>query len=139
MKKIVFILSLIFLSSINAQDIKFGKVSKEELEEKLYPLDSTAHAAYLLKDRRTYFQYDSNNGFQVFTDYHERIKIYSKEGFEYATKNIVYYEPDAGDSEKISSLKAYTFNLENGAIDKQKLSKKDVFEEKLNKYRSQKK
>ncbi|MFT7900857.1 DUF3857 and transglutaminase domain-containing protein [Tenacibaculum ascidiaceicola] len=139
MKKILSIFTLIITIHLNAQEIKFGNVSKEELEEKFYPLDSTADAAYLLKERRTYFKYDQNNGFQVITDYHERIKVYSKEGVDYATKKITYYNPDSGDPEKISSLKAYTYNLENNKVEKFKLSKKDVFDEKLNKYRSQKK
>ena len=46
---ITIILILLFLP-INAafsQNVKFGKVSKQELEEKFYPLDSTASAAIL--------------------------------------------------------------------------------------------
>ncbi|AZJ32673.1 Transglutaminase-like superfamily protein [Tenacibaculum mesophilum] len=139
MKKILSIFTLIITIHSNAQEIKFGKVSKEELQEKFHPLDSTNDAAYLLKKRRTYFQYDTNKGFQVVTDYHERIKIYSKEGFNYATKKIKYYKPEHGDEESINSLKAYTFNLENNEIVKQKTSRKDIFDEQLNKYRSQKK
>ncbi|AZJ34865.1 DUF3857 and transglutaminase domain-containing protein [Tenacibaculum singaporense] len=139
MKKILSVFVLIITIHINAQEINFGKVSKEELQEKFHPLDSTADAAYLLKERRTYFEYDSNKGFQVVTDYHERIKIYTKEGFNYASKKIKFYNPDSGEQERISSLKAYTYNLENNKIEKVKLSKKDVFDEKLNKYRSQKK
>lgn len=139
MKKILSIFTLIITIHLNAQEINFGKVSKEELQEKFYPLDSTVDAAYLLKKRRTYFEYDSNKGFQVVTDYHERIKIYTKEGFNYASKKIKFYNPDSGEQERISSLKAYTYNLEENKIEKVKLSKKDVFDEKLNKYRSQKK
>ncbi len=139
MKKILFIFTILFTFNVSAQEIKFGKVSEEELGEKTNPLDSTANAAYLLKNRRTYFRYDTNKGFQVITDYHERIKIYSKEGLNYATKKITYYNPNSGDQEKISSLKAYSFNLVNDKIEKSKLSKKDIFDEKLNKYRSQKK
>ena len=139
MKKILLLFALTLVYNLNAQEIKFGKVSKEELEESLHPIDSTADASYLLKDRRTYFKYDMEDGFQVVTDYHERIKIYTKEGLDYATKKITYYTPDTGDAEKITSLKAYTYNLENGKITERKLSKKDIFEEQLNKYRSQKK
>ncbi|RKF04796.1 uncharacterized protein DUF3857 [Tenacibaculum lutimaris] len=139
MKKALLLFTLIFIYNLNAQETKFGKVSKEELEESIHPIDSTADAAYLLKNRRTYFKFDQNNGFQVITDYHERIKVYTKEGLEYATKKIIYYKPETGEVEKITSLKAYTFNLENGKIVEQKPSKKDIFDIKLNKYRSQKK
>lgn len=139
MKNSLLIFSLLFVLNLKAQEVKFGKVSKKELEEKFHPIDSTADAAYLLKKRRTYFNYDSNEGFQVVTNYHERIKIYSKNGLNYATKKIKFYNPDSGDQEKISSLKAYTFNLENNKIEKLKIAKKNIFDEKLNKYRSQKK
>lgn len=139
MKKILLLFALTFSLITFSQEIKFGKVTKGELEEKLNPQDSTADATYLLKNRKTYFKYDSNDGFIVITEYHERIKIYTKEGLDYATKKIVYYSPKSGDKEKITSLKAYTFNIENNKILKQKLSKKDIFEEKISKYRSQKK
>lgn len=139
MKKLLFIIVILFAIKINAQEIKFGKVSNHELKEKFNPKDSTANATYLLKKRKTHFVYSSSKGFQVVTEYHERIKIYKKKGVDYATKKITYYDPKSGDKERISNLKAYSFNLVNNKIEKNKLSKKDIFDEKLNKYRSQKK
>ena len=46
MKKLLVALFLITQVPITAQDYKFGKVSKEELEEKFHPLDSAAEAVY---------------------------------------------------------------------------------------------
>lgn len=141
MKKILLTFTLILSSLLFSQEkkIKFGSVTKEELNETSYPEDKNADASYLVKKRHTYFNFDPERGFNVTTDYHERIKVYSKEGLEYATKLIKYYTPKSGEKEKISSLKAYTFNIENGKIEKEKLSRKNIFEEELNKYRSQKK
>ena len=139
MKKILLLITLTFSLTTIAQEIKFGKVSKEELHERFNPKDSITNATYLLKKRRTYFEFNANKQFQVVTKYHERIKIYTKEGLNYATKKISYYKPQSGGKEKISSIKAYTFNLVNNTISKQKLSKKDIFDEQLSKYRSQKK
>ncbi|RBW59722.1 hypothetical protein DS884_08280 [Tenacibaculum sp. E3R01] len=139
MKKLIIIPFLFLSIVINSQEIKFGKVSKEELTEKTHPIDSTAEAAYLYKKRRTFFEYDSNNGFIIVTEIHDRIKVYTKEGFKYAVKKINYYKPDSGDQEKVTNLKAYTFNIEDGKIVKQKVSRKNIFDEKLSKYRSQKK
>lgn len=140
MKKITIVLLLLSQLSVFAQDYKFGKVSKEELEEKFYPLDSTADAAYLYRYRRTYYQYNSSSGwFDVVTEVHNRIKIYTKEGFEKANHSIVYYKPDEGDDEKISSIKGYTFNLDGTKLNKEKLSKSNIFSEKKNKLRSIKK
>ena len=139
MKKITIVLLLSQLS-LFAQDYKFGKVSKEELEETFYPLDSTADAAYLYKYRRTYYDYNSTTGwFDVVTEIHNRIKIYTKEGFNNANQSIVFAKPDKGQDEKISFIKGYTFNLEGNKISKSKLSKKNIFDEKKDKYRSVKK
>ena len=41
-KKIAFLLVVLIQTITFSQDYKFGKVSKEELEEKFHPIDSTA-------------------------------------------------------------------------------------------------
>ncbi|MCI2228878.1 DUF3857 domain-containing protein [Polaribacter sp. MSW13] len=135
------LLSLFVFTSlcVTAQEIKFGKVSKEEVQEKFYPLDSTADAAYLYKYRNSDISYKSNSGFIVTTEVHERIKIYTKEGFEKATKAIRYYKPEKGSKERIASIKGYSFTMVDGKVKKQKLSKSSIFDEKLSKYRSIKK
>ena len=134
MKKIYLPLILLFCISTYAQDYKFGKVSEDEVKEEFYPLDSTADAAYLYKYRRSYFNFIQDKGFQLITEVHHRIKIYSKEGFDYATKSISYYYPEVGENESISNIKGYTYNIENGKLEKEKLSKSSVFKEKTNKY-----
>lgn len=138
-KKVLLVLLLISQFTVLSQDYKFGKVSKEELEEKFYPLDSTADAAYLFKSRRTYYSFVPNSGFELVTEIHERIKIYTKEGFEMATKSIGYYKPEVGDNERVGSIKGYTFNLVDNKIERQKLSSKSIFNETLNKFRGVKK
>jgi hypothetical protein len=130
MKKITIVLLLLSQLSVFAQDYKFGKVSKAELEETFYPLDSTADAAYLFRKRRTYYDYIPNNGFQMVTEIHERIKIYTKEGFDMATKSVAYYNPETGEKEVVSSVKGYTYSLVDGKVEKEKLSKKSIFKEK---------
>ena len=139
MKKITIVLLLLSQLSLFAQDYKFGKVSKEELEETFYPLDSTADAAYLYRSRRTYYDYVANEGFQSVTEIHERIKIYTKEGFDMATKSVAYYDPEVGEKQSVSSVKGYTYSLINGKVEKEKLSKKSIFKENKNKYYSLKK
>jgi hypothetical protein len=136
MKKSILFIALICQISIVAQNYKFGKVSKEEVEEKFYPLDSTADAAYLYKHRRTYYNYNNNSGFEIVTEVHIRIKLYTTEGFNYATFKLPYVSPEKGESENISSIKAYTYNInEKGNLDDDKLSNRDVFDEKVNKFR----
>ncbi len=139
MKKILIALFLILMANqLFAQDYKYGKVSKEELEEKYCPLDSSANAAVLYKKRKTFFDYKQDVGFEVVTEIHERIKIYNKEGFDWATKKIDYYNSTQA-REKIIGLKATTYNLENSKIIETDLNKKDVFDQESNKYWSEQK
>ncbi|SEC30644.1 protein of unknown function [Tenacibaculum sp. MAR_2009_124] len=139
MKKLIAFILLLTSATLFSQEFKFGKVSKEELMETVHPKDSTADASYLYKKRRTSFDYDTNKGFMVVTECHERIKIYTKEGFDYATKEISYYVPDSGERERVNIEKAYTFNMVDGKPERTKVTSNNVFEEKTNKYYSQKK
>jgi hypothetical protein len=120
-----------------AQKIKFGKVSKAELEEKFYPPDSSANAVILYKKRRTYFDYSSEQGWTLITKVHERIKIYNKDGYDWATKEIKLYQ--GGSSDESATIKAYTFNLNNGNIEKIKLKSNQIFTKEINKYWNSKK
>lgn len=129
---IVFVFASIMLS---AQNYDFGKVSKAELEEKFYPTDSSASAAYLYKNRHTYFQY-TQDGFELVTEIHERLKIYNQDGFNFATKAIRLYK-SGSNREEVRNLKAYTFNLVDGKVEDVKLDKKDIFRTEKSKYRNE--
>lgn len=119
-----------------AQDYVFGDVSEEELLEKEHPIYKDADAAILYRSYNTYFTYTTNEGFLVNTEVHERIKIYNPDGYKYATKSVSLYEQDSKYKDDLRSLKAYTYNLENGNISKDKLSKDGVFKEVQSKYRT---
>lgn len=139
MQKIIFTTIFFIISQlIISQNYKVGKVSKSELQEKVYPLDSSANAAFLYRNRKTYFKYSQGDGFKIITEVHERIKIYNHEGFKWATKVISFYNPSMR-SEKVTISNAKTFTLKNGKIESFKLKKSDVFDEKENKYWSSKK
>ncbi|WP_346881053.1 DUF3857 domain-containing protein [uncultured Algibacter sp.] len=137
MRIIAVLLIFCFASTVFSQDYKFGKVSKEELQEKFNPKDSTANATYLYKKRYTYFQYDQGEGFRLMTDVHERIKIYNQEGFNYATKQLRLHVSSTGSREELTSIKGYTYNIIGGKIEDFKLAKDGIFESKLNKYNNQ--
>ncbi|AMC10839.1 hypothetical protein Lupro_06100 [Lutibacter profundi] len=127
-KSLLFTLVVILiLNKPKAQNFNFGEISKEELREQYYPNDSTANAAYLYKERKIHYTYDGERGWTLVTEVYERIKLYNKEGFDYATKVIGLYKD--GPSEKMTSLKANTYNLENNKIVKEKLAKNQLFKE----------
>ncbi|SNR44097.1 protein of unknown function [Lutibacter agarilyticus] len=136
MKKVLFTLILALVAnSLMAQDYKFGKVSKEELEEQFYAKDSSANAVILYKNRKTDFRYMQGEGFQVITEVHERIKIYNSEGYDWATKEIDLYQSSSGSGrEEVAGLKAVTYNLEGGKVLKSNLEKNEIFKDEKNKY-----
>jgi hypothetical protein len=139
MKNIV-LLVLVFgsLFNLNAQNYKFGKVSKDEVESKVHPINIDANASVLFKKEEIYYIYDTNLGFVLYTDVHERIKIYNKDGFDWATKEIALYVSN-NQEEEVVGVKGETYNIKNGELVSLKLDKDGVFEEKENKYRNKKK
>ena len=126
-KQLLIILMCFYTSIIFSQEIKFGKITKQELQERIHPLDSLAQAAYLNINKEVFIEYTSNQGWQLVTLVSKRIKIYKKEAAKYATEEIKLYKR-GGVDERVSDLKAYTYNLENGKIKKEKLQKSQIFE-----------
>jgi len=106
--------------------IKPGKISIEELNMDHCPIDSNAHAMIICDYGKSYFIYSDKLGFQLFFDRIIRIKIFTKEGYDWADHSISLYKNES-DKEKIRTLKASTYNLENGKIVKTKLKKSDIF------------
>ncbi len=140
MKKVtlfIIVFTIIIFQQGFAQKIKFGKVSKVVLEEKYYPLDSSANAVILYKKRRTYYDYHGDEGWELITKVHERIKIYNKEGYDWATKIIKLYT--RGGKDESVSIKAHTFNLINNKVEKTKFRSNEIFKENINKYWNSKK
>ena len=127
----VFILGITFLS---AQDFRYGKVSKEELAQKVHPIDSSANAAVLYREEKISFVYTDHDGFVQEREVYERVKIYNNEGYKWATKKVYIYKGGSGKTEKLSNLQGTTYNLSNGKINKDKLRKDGIFEEEYNEY-----
>lgn len=137
MKNLASLLILLVVSQLSsAQNYKFGKVSKEELEEKFNSRDSSASATYLYKYRKTFFEYQQSTGFELVTVVHERVKIYNQQGFDYATKAVSLYKSGSS-QEKVTSIKAHTYNLIDGKIEGTKLKKDGIFKTETSKYRNQ--
>ncbi|MDD5186141.1 MAG: DUF3857 domain-containing protein [Paludibacter sp.] len=140
MKKLcIFIISnFLFLMVIQSQEIslKYGKVTTDELNMKVYPKDTTAEAVVLYDDGYASYEYLTSVGFMVELQLKKKIKILKPEGVDEATISIPYYSNNAGDRESVVNLEAYAYNLENGKIVKTKLEKKYIFDEELSsKYR----
>lgn len=134
MKKTAIILFFLLTCTLTfCQKHKFGNVSKEELAEKEHPIEADAEAAYLYKHQQTYFDYNQTEGiFFITSEYYTKVKIYASKGFNKANISIPFYTPDNNDHERITSIKGYTYNLIDGKIQKEKLSRKNIFIDKKN-------
>ena len=138
--QLTIVLFVVFsFSKITAQEFKLGKVSVAELQEKVHPKDTSAAAAILYRKGVSRLEYDMNEGFVMMTDVECRIKIYKKEGYDWANQNVAYYIGDRSSRENVAFTDAITYNLVAGKIEKVKLKSDGIFDENINKYRNQKK
>lgn len=134
-KTLLFILFCVF--TVSAQDFKPEKVTKEELLQKQHPADTSAPAAILHKLGHTYFTITPDGYWNVVTEVKTRIKIYKKEGYEYANDELVYYT--GGKSIRVNYTDAYTYNIVGNEIIRTKLKGDGEFKEKINdKYETRK-
>ncbi len=135
------VFSTILCLTTTAQDapIKFGKIDIADLQMKVYPKDTSAEAVILCDYAESYHRYSSGSGLQMVFERHRRIKILKKSGYEWATHAIIAANSKSGSKEFIGSVKGATYNLVDGKIVADKLSKESIFDEKVSDYRSQKK
>lgn len=138
LKKVYAVLLMGICLSAQAQKFEMGKVSVAELEEKQHPTDPTAVAAVLFKKGKTKFSFSQSEGFSMSTEVKTRIKIYKKEGFEWATQSV-WYRLLSDVKENVIFSDAATYNLVDGKIVKTKLRADGEFDGKINKYIGEKK
>lgn len=131
-------LFLVLTIQVSAQEFKLGKISIAELEQKAHPKDSAATAAILYKKGNARIEFNETDGFILATDVETRIKIYKKDGYEYANQQVPYYL-DGSSREMVTFSDAYTYNLLNGKVEKVKVKSDGFFDEEVNKYRGRKK
>ncbi|WP_343695752.1 DUF3857 domain-containing protein [Flavobacterium sp.] len=122
---LVFILFFLFFIKVQSQTYELGKVTIAELEEKIHPLDSGAVAAVLFCKGISKIDDDSETTILM------RIKIYRKEGYDWANAQFAF---PAGKSNYLNLTDVVTYNLADGKIVKSKLKPESEFIEKNNKY-----
>jgi hypothetical protein len=109
--------------------IKFGKITKENLQKKHYAIDSGASAVVLSDIGTIDIEGNSKGWFSVAVKRHRVVHVLNKNGYFEANVEIPLYASD-GDEEKLESIKAVTYNLENGKVVETKLEKSSIFKEK---------
>ncbi|WP_247237426.1 DUF3857 domain-containing protein [Telluribacter sp. SYSU D00476] len=134
MRNLILYWGLILLSVTSfaqKQSVEFGKIKPEDLQllkMKAYPKDSSADAVVLYDYGETDFTIIGNELY-IRTTYHERIKILNKSAFDLANVHIQYYWGGNNKSEIITNIKGYTYNLENGVVKQESLTKDMIFDE----------
>lgn len=137
-KTLLFLLLFVSFLKSTAQNFELGKVSIAELQQKVHPRDTAAVAVILFEKGRNIYEYSKEDGFVMITEVKTRIKIYKKEGYDWANKKVQYYIGD-NSKETVSYSDAITYNLVGGKIEKTKLKSDGEFDEKINRYWAQKK
>jgi hypothetical protein len=118
--------------------IKYGKVSKEDFDLSKYTFDSSSGAVVIADVGSSGFEGNTKSWFSLSFTHIKRIKILNKSGLDIAQVTIPLYIGNNGE-EKLESLKASTYNLENGKVVETVLDSKSIFTDKLNKHFIEKK
>jgi hypothetical protein len=122
--------SITLISFCQKPPLKFGDVSDKEVSMTIYPPDSSAAAVVLYDYGTSAITYNqSDDWFKLGFERITRIKILTKDGYEYADFEVPLYHSSSA-KEKLTGLKVVTYNLENGKIVETKMKSDGVFEEK---------
>ncbi|MDR0811165.1 MAG: DUF3857 domain-containing protein, partial [Paludibacter sp.] len=118
------------------EKFKFGTCPVELLQQTSYELDADAAAYVVYEQKEVYYTYSPKlNDFEIVTDYAVRVKILTQEGVDkYGNASIVFYKGISSfQSESITNLIGYTYNLENDKVVREKLEKNYIFVEDVSK------
>ncbi|MES2063349.1 MAG: DUF3857 and transglutaminase domain-containing protein [Bacteroidota bacterium] len=133
-KLLLNVLIFISFSTIcKAQDSTFGDYTIEEMQQKSYPADTSAHA-FVLKEFGSTRLDASDNGIKIYFKYHVKIKILDSKAFDKGTVAILYYDSDNTHNEITDIRGQTTYTDDNGGIHVAELDKSKIFRTTENKY-----
>ena len=134
MKQILTLLMglVLYCSIVEAQNLKFGKPTEEELSMTVYEQDKDASAVVLCQLTDVGYTMDFHN---YFVDYYvkTRIKVLKDEGRDYANVNIIYIDNMSQQfaQENLEEFKAVAYNVEDGKVKKTKIGLDQVHKERI--------
>jgi len=136
MKKIILIaicsMNFIFVEAQKHQFLEVPKFNDADLSRQKSALDENAPAEILYKS--LHFSIDNSSGNLVKKAFY-RIKIYDKDKAEdWLNLEIPLYQASGSEQESLSKMKAFTYNLENGAAVATKVDKSSKYKSKESKY-----
>lgn len=125
-----------WLFSQTKEGIKKGVLSPAEYHIRLSPSDSSAEAIMLYEKQEVIFTYYANE--MIESRYSCRVKILKTSGLDWGNV-LVKLQNNDSEKEKLTDIEGYTYNLENGVLERSELTAASVFEEKVSDWQTQKK
>ena len=117
---VCFAISIIPQSLYSQNEIKFGEVSPKEFKIPAFVADSSVAAVVLYDHGTTTY----NHEFKIILTVHERVLLLDDSEFDRATLKVRYYKGG-----HVTNIKAASYNLVNGKVVEEKMSRKDIFNE----------
>jgi hypothetical protein len=133
---VVALLAMTFPRPLRAQDkipVKFGKVTPDDFKVTAAALDTVADVVVVADFATSSYDGNAKGWFDLVFHRSKRLRIQKRTGFNAATIEIPLYVSGT-DIEKITSLKASTYTLEDGKVVETKLDSKSIFTDKISKY-----
>ncbi len=132
MKHLTSLLLLLCVLSADAQNLKFGKPTAEELNMTVYDADTTASAVVLCDITKVDYNIDFFN-FTITYEVKKRIKILKDDGKKYANISISYINNEKEELAKveIQDFKATVYNAANGKVAKTKIGEERLFKKRV--------
>lgn len=129
----------VFLYAQDKAKARFGKITPADFTlPHAAIIDSNANAVILTDAGSTHFVGNKLGWFSYVFIKHIRIKIIDQKAIDLGTVRIRQYFNDDRE-EKADNISASTYNIENGNVVETKLGKNEIFEEKTDKYHTEKK
>lgn len=129
--RILFVFAFFVSSELLATELpefKFGKISINEIVNAKFEQDSGAHAFFLFDTGTSIIDYDNTSAFKIVFTRHLAIKILTNSGYKHASFEIPLYKTSNNPmEEKITKIKALTYNADGGKLSQTSLDKKDIF------------
>jgi hypothetical protein len=118
-----------------AQEVKFGKLSKQDFNKTESTIQKDAPAEVLYADGNYKISFSATGVEQTKKVFYRYI-VFDKDRTpdDVLTISIPIYKSSGSDQDKVLTLKAVTYNLENGKIVEQKVERKDIFLEKAHRF-----
>ncbi|MEI6946548.1 transglutaminase domain-containing protein [Paraflavisolibacter sp. H34] len=138
MRKIALSLAaLLLLSAVHAQKTppaKFGKITPEDLQKTVYSIDSNASAVVIADVGRSVIEGNTKGWFSLEHTHYKRVHVLKKSSYMSPGSSVAEVEIQlyvrGTEEERLNSIKAVTYNLENGKVLETKLEKSGIITDK---------